>query len=88
MDRRNEPRTECADSVTVAWVDKTGAAHREEALLLNLSRSGARLHVKQHISVGTGVEIVHAKGTFPGTVTYCRVSKPNHNVGVRLAAGR
>jgi PilZ domain-containing protein len=86
MDRRDEPRTDRADNLAVTWVDKTGP-QRQEALLLNISRSGARLHVHQRIAVGTQVEIVFPKGALPGTVRHCSVSKPNHNLGVSFRPG-
>ena len=86
MDRRIEPRTLCAKDVTVAWVDKAGP-RQQQALLLDISRSGALLHAFHRIPVGTDVEITYPGGMLPGTVTSCRVSKPNYNLGISLAPG-
>jgi PilZ domain len=77
---------DCADDVTLTWVDKTGP-RRQEALLLNISRSGARLNAPQRIPVGAKVELVYPNGTFPGKVTQCLARSPNHNLGVSFAPG-
>jgi PilZ domain len=86
MDRRMEPRIDCAEDVQVAWL-QDARPRRQEALLLNISRSGARLHAAHGIPVGTRVEIIYSAGTFLGTVTHCLARKPSHTLGVRFASG-
>ena len=86
MDRRVEPRIDCADEVLVTWLETAGP-RLQEARLLNISRYGARLNAVHRIPVGTTVEIAYSAGTFAGKVTQCLVKKPFHNLGISFASG-
>ena len=86
MDRRIDPRFECTDNVSVGWNDK-GTPHAQEAVLINISRSGARLLTHHRIPVGSKVSVDYPGGNFVGTVTHCLARKPNHVLGIAFAPG-
>ncbi|MEQ1885758.1 MAG: PilZ domain-containing protein [Bryobacteraceae bacterium] len=86
MDRRIEPRFECADDVLIYWKshDET---RQQEATLINISRSGARLLAPGQVPVGATVTIAYPNGEFAGRVTHCLTRKPNHILGVVFEPG-
>ncbi|MEQ1949192.1 MAG: PilZ domain-containing protein [Bryobacteraceae bacterium] len=86
MDRRIEQRFDCADDVTISWTEKTGT-RQHEALLMNISRSGARLLSATRVPVGADVTIAYPNGEFVGQVTHCLTRKPHHVLGVVFAPG-
>jgi hypothetical protein len=86
MDRRIEPRLDCADDVTLNWIEKAGP-REQQGLLLNISRSGARVHAQHRIPVGAKVALSHPGGTFIGTITHCLARRPNHVLGISFAPG-
>jgi hypothetical protein len=84
MDRRFDARIDCADNILVTWLEKTGP-RQQKALLLNISRTGARLHAPYRIPVGTQVEIAYLDGKLLGKVTHCLARKPHHNLWISFA---
>jgi len=86
-DRRFEVRHDTAESVELRWVDAQGTARRCSGIMMNFSRSGARVDVESSIRVNTLVEITARDQKVVARVQWCIRRPPGHRVGLELADG-
>lgn len=56
-ERRQMARISLDESVTVSWVDPSGAQHREQARCLDASEGGLRLELLKKIEAGSYVNV-------------------------------
>jgi hypothetical protein len=56
-ERRQMARFSLDESVTVSWVDPSGAQHREQARCLDVSEGGLRLELLKKIEAGSYVNV-------------------------------
>ena len=86
LDRRFEPRTLCADNVSIEWVDRSGRSRRALAFLEDISRSGARLLTEHPVPVKSELTITHPMGQLKGKVRNCKVREAGYNLGIEFDA--
>src|ERR1700722_19503794 len=84
FDRRSEPRTLCAEKVTLEWTDRAGRSRRALADLDEISRSGTRLTLAHPIALNSPLVITHTKGQLKGCVRNCVAGRFGYVVGVRF----
>jgi hypothetical protein len=83
-DKRSEVRMMCADVVQASWTDKDGQMQRADALLENISPSGACLQFEMAVPIGVSLHFVCPKREFVGEVRYCRYQEIGYFVGVKF----
>jgi len=74
----------CADVVEASWTDKDGQVQRANALLENISPSGACLQFEMAIPLGVSLRLVCPKQEFVGEVRYCTYQEIGYFVGVKF----
>lgn len=84
QDNRSEVRMMCADVVEASWTDKDGQVQRADALLENISPSGACLQFEIAVPLGVSLQFVCEKHEFSGEVRYCQYAEIGYFVGVAL----
>lgn len=77
----------CADVVEACWVDKDGEKQRANALLEDISPSGACLQFETAVPTGVMLTWGSPKQEFVGEVRYCRYREIGYFVGVEFDAG-
>ena len=70
--------------VEASWTDKDGATQRVNALLENISPSGACLQFETAIPLGVQLRFECDKHEFSGEVRYCTYHEIGYFVGVEL----
>jgi len=80
-ERRNEPRSMCADLVKVR-IGEAGGVREEVANLEDISPSGACVQLEAAAREGADIEIVCSKCRLKGKVRYCRFVEIGYDVGV------
>jgi hypothetical protein len=83
-DKRSEVRMMCADVVAACWTDKDGQTQRADALLENISPSGACLQFEVPVPLGVSLHLVCTKHEFVGEVRYCVYQEIGYFVGVKF----
>lgn len=83
-DKRSEVRMMCADMVEASWTDKEGQPQHANALLENISPSGACLQFEVAVPPGVRMRFVCPKHEFVGEVRYCSYQEIGYFVGVQL----
>jgi len=83
-DKRSEVRMMCADVVQASWTDKDGQKQSADALLENISPSGACLQFEVAVPEGVSLHIVCPKQEFVGEVRYCVYQEIGYFVGVKF----
>jgi hypothetical protein len=83
-DKRSEVRMMCADVVEASWTDKDGQVQRTNALLENISPSGACLQLEVDVPLGVSLRIVCPKHEFVGEVRYCSYQEIGYFVGLEF----
>lgn len=83
-DRRAEIRMLCADVVEACWTDPEGMEHRSNALLEDISASGACLQLEAAVPLGVPIRWAGAKQEFTGEVRYCVYREIGYFVGVQF----
>jgi len=83
-DKRREVRMMCADLVEASWTDEDGQVHRADALLENISPSGACLEFEIAVPLGAQIRFTCEKHEFSGEVRYCKYAEIGYFVGVQL----
>ncbi len=76
----------CLDQLEIEWT-RQGTEFRTECLLLDISRSGARVQAARRIPFGSAVRLLYPGGALSGTVRYCTARKPNFFLGVSFDPG-
>jgi hypothetical protein len=84
LDRRTEPRLMCADMVQLHWIDDSGQPEHSEALLEDISHSGACLNMDAPLPLGTAVVIRYHQGKLEGLVCYCDFRDIGYYIGVHF----
>ena len=84
QDRRSEIRMMCADVVEACWTDKDGQTQRANALLEDISPSGACLQFETPVPLGVNLRWGSAKQEFVGEVRYCVYREIGYFVGVQF----
>jgi len=74
----------CADMVEASWTDKDGQVQRADALLENISPSGACLQFEMAVPIGVTLHLVSPKQEFVGEVRYCVYQEIGYFVGVKF----
>jgi hypothetical protein len=83
-DKRSEVRMMCADMVEASWTDQDGQVQRSDALLENISASGACLEFEVPVPPGVNLKFTCKKHEFSGEVRYCKYAEVGYFVGVQL----
>jgi hypothetical protein len=74
----------CADVVEACWTEKSGQTQRAQALLEDISASGACLQFEMAIPLGVTLRWGGAKSEFFGEVRYCVYRETGFFVGVEF----
>jgi len=74
----------CADLVEISWKDQAGKAQRAQAILEDISASGACLQAESPIPLGVMVHWRSPKKAFSGLVRYCTYREIGYFIGVQL----
>jgi hypothetical protein len=83
-ERRSEVRMLCADVVEACWTDKDGETQRANALLEDISPSGACLQLETPVPTGVNLRWGVSKQEFAGEVRYCLYREIGYFVGVEF----
>ncbi len=83
-DKRSEVRMMCADLVEASWTDQNGQVQRTDALLENISPSGACLQFEEPVPLGVNIRFTCKKHEFSGEVRYCQYAEIGYFVGLQL----
>lgn len=74
----------CADVVEASWTDQDGQEQRANALLENISPSGACLQFEMAVPLGVSLRMVCPNREFVGEVRYCTYQEIGYFVGVQF----
>jgi hypothetical protein len=74
----------CADVVEACWTDKDGKTQRANALLEDISPSGACLQFEEAVPLGVILRWGCPKQEFVGEVRYCVYREIGYFVGVEF----
>jgi hypothetical protein len=83
-ERRSEVRMLCADLVEVRWKDPTGRTRKAQAVLEDISASGACLQLETYVPLAAVLRWRSAKKEFAGVVRYCVYREIGYFVGVQF----
>jgi hypothetical protein len=86
QERRSKVRMMCADVVEASWTDQDGQLRRADALLENISPSGACLQFEIAVPLGVSLRLSCTKQEFIGVVRYCTYHEIGYFVGVEFEA--
>jgi hypothetical protein len=84
QDKRSEVRMMCADVVQASWTGKDGRLQHADALLENISPSGACLQFEVGVPLGVNLRFTCEGHEFTGEVRYCSYNEIGYFVGVEL----
>jgi hypothetical protein len=84
QEKRSEARMLCADVVEARWTDKDGQTRRANALLEDISPSGACLQFEMAVPTGVNLYWSGARQEFVGQVRYCVYREIGYFVGVQF----
>ncbi len=83
-ERRSEVRMMCADLIEVCWRDFAGKTCRSQAVLEDISASGACLQLETSVPVGAVLRWHSPKKEFAGVVRYCVFREIGYFTGVQF----
>ena len=86
-ERRSEIRMLCADLVEVAWKDAAGKKRKAQAVLEDISSSGACLQLESPVPLGVLVHWRSPQKEFSGLVRYCVYREIGYYLGVEFDGG-
>lgn len=86
QERRSEVRMLCADLIEICWRDAAGKTQRAQAVLEDISASGACLQVEAPVPLGVTLHWHSPKKEFHGSVLYCVYREIGYFVGVQFDA--
>jgi hypothetical protein len=86
-ERRSEIRMLCADLVEVNWKDAAGKRRKAQAVLEDISSSGACLQLESPVPLGVLVHWRSPKMEFSGLVRYCVYREIGYYLGVEFDDG-
>lgn len=84
QERRAEVRMLCADLVDVRWHDGAGKRHKAQAVLEDISASGACLQFETPVPLDVVLHWGSPKKEFCGVVRYCTYREIGYFVGVQF----
>jgi len=84
QDRRLESRMLCADVVDAFWIGSDGERQSANALLEDISASGACLQFESAVPLGVNLTWGSPKQEFTGEVRYCVYREIGYFVGVEF----
>lgn len=84
-ERRIENRFACADLVRVDWLEGEDHFHTTEAVLEDISRTGACVQLDNKIQLGATIIITLAQARFSGHVCYCVYRDYGWFIGIRFS---
>lgn len=79
-----EKRLLCADMIEIRWRDALGLPGCAGALLEDISRDGACLHLEEHIRPGLPVSVHYGDVELHGVVKYCVFREIGYFAGVHF----
>jgi hypothetical protein len=85
-ERRAEVRMLCADLIEICWQDSAGKTQKAQAVLEDISASGACLQVEVPVPLGSALAWRSPKKEFSGSVRYCVYQEIGYFVGVQFDA--
>ena len=74
----------CADVVEASWADREGTIQRANALLENISPSGACLQFEVAVPLGVSLRVACPKQEYIGEVRYCSYQEIGYFVGIQF----
>ena len=74
----------CADLIEIGWQDGSGKTQRAQAVLEDISASGACLQLEGPLPLGAAIQWRSPKKEFQGTVRYCVYREIGYFAGVQL----
>ena len=83
-ERRIEVRMLCADLVEVHWRDRAGKTKKAQAVLEDISASGACLQLESPVPLNAVIHWHSPKKDFAGVVRYCAYREIGYFVGVQF----
>jgi len=87
MPLRREDRQLCADLVKVQWVEESGNAHCDWAILEDISRSGACIEMDGPILPDTDVYLEFPNDSCRARVAHCKFDGVKYLVGIEFEQG-
>lgn len=81
-----EVRMLCADLIEICWQDDAGKAQKAQAVLEDISASGACLQLDVPVALGAALQWKSPKKEFSGSVRYCVYRETGYFVGVEFDA--
>jgi len=81
-----EVRMLCADLIEICWTDGAGKTQKAQAVLEDISASGACLQVDVPVPSGVTLRWCSPKKEFSGAVRYCVYREIGYFVGVQFDA--
>jgi PilZ domain len=85
-ERRSEVRMLCADLIEICWQDDAGKTQKAQAVLEDISASGACLQVESPVPLGVALRWRSPKKEFRGSVRYCVYREIGYFLGVQFDA--
>lgn len=85
-DRRSEVRMLCADLIEICWQDGAGKPQKAQAVLEDISASGACLQLEVPVPLDVTIRWKSPKKEFSGSVRYCVYREIGYFVGVQFDA--
>ena len=83
-EQRSEVRMMCADLIEIWWRDRGGRNKKAQAVLEDISISGACLQLEAPVPLGVVVHWRSPKKRFSATVRYCAYREIGYFVGVQF----
>jgi len=84
---RQEYRELCADLVKVQWMEASGPARSEWAILEDISASGACIGLEEPIPPNTIITLQFSKDRCQARIKYCKFAKTSYLLGVQFEQG-
>jgi hypothetical protein len=86
FDRRSKPRIPVDIHARLKSLNPlTSAGPSTVARLIEISRGGLKLRVRERFLTGASVQVVAERRIFNGKVRYCRSAGADFHIGVQLA---
>ena len=85
--RRKTQRNLCAALVMISWTEDGGGTRTEIVALVDISATGACVHLEHPLPVEATVSLHHLQGKYEGRVRYCRPQKIGYSLGIAFEPG-
>jgi hypothetical protein len=84
-ERRSKQRNLCSDLVELFWSDRLGWPHRAEAVLEDISPTGACVQVESVVPVNAELALRLGQLGLPAIVRYCTLVDGSYFVGIEFS---